>query len=457
LALFVTDGVAVALALGLAQTLRFGGLPSPRYAALAAVVWVGWMTALAATRSRQIRIIGIGLDEYRRVVNSTLLTYAAIAMISLHFKVDPARGYLAAAIPGGLLLLVLGRVAWRRRLAQMRRQGRCLTGAIVIGRYRDVLRTCSELQRNLTAGYRPIAVVFTEDVDHARVEDGPLAGLPAIELSRVVETVASTRIRAVMIAGDLPGGHERIRDIGWALENMKTELILVSRLIDVAGPRMHLRRVEGLPMVHVDLPQYSGINHTIKRVFDVVVGSILVVLLVPVLAVVALAIRLEGDGPVFFRQERVGLQGGRFTLLKFRSMVVDADTRLDLLRGANDGNGVLFKMRRDPRVTRVGGFLRRHSLDELPQLFNVLAGSMSLVGPRPPLPDEVELYEDRVSRRLLTKPGMTGLWQVGGRSRLSWEESVKLDLYYVENWSITGDLVILAKTFRAVISGDGAY
>ena len=248
-----------------------------------------------------------------------------------------------------------------------------------------------------------------------------------------------------------------IRRLGWQLENSNTELILVSRLTDVAGPRIHLRQISGLPMVHVDLPQYSGFNHAVKRGFDVLVSGLALLLLSPLLAAIAMSVRLTGDGAVLFRQERVGVRGTRFTMLKFRSMVTDAEARLRELQGRNEGDGVLFKMKDDPRITPIGRTLRRYSLDELPQLWNVLVGDMSLVGPRPPLPREVERYEEDVNRRLLTKPGITGLWQVSGRSDLSWEESVKIDLFYVENWSITGDLVILLKTVRAVFGSHGAY
>jgi exopolysaccharide biosynthesis polyprenyl glycosylphosphotransferase len=278
--------------------------------------------------------------------------------------------------------------------------------------------------------------------------------IPLDELARVSK---DRRARAVIIAGSLPGGNDAIRRLGWELENAQVELILMSRLTDVAGPRIHMRPINGLPMVHVDLPQYSGYSHAVKRIFDVSIVSVALLLLAPVFAITAAIVRLDSPGPVIFRQERVGAHGTRFTMLKFRSMVVDAEDRLEQLRAQDEGNGVLFKMKDDPRVTRAGRVLRAYSLDELPQLWNVLRGDMSLVGPRPPLPREVELYEGHVSRRLLTRPGITGLWQVNGRSNLSWEDSVRLDLYYVENWSLTGDLVVLAKTLKAVFHSDGAY
>ena len=314
--------------------------------------------------------------------------------------------------------------------------------SIIVGRPDDVARVVDELRRQYRVGYRAIGATFAGS---ARTRRTQAIDLPTVDFAELAATSKRTRTRAVIVAGDLPGGSAAIRRLGWELENTNTELILVSRLTDVAGPRIHLRPINGLPMVHVDLPQYSGFNHAVKRSFDIALAAVALLLLSPLMAAIAVGVRLSGDGPVLFRQERVGAHGTRFTMLKFRSMVTDAEARLLELQDRNEGSGVLFKVKDDPRVTPFGRALRRYSLDELPQLWNVLAGSMSLVGPRPPLPNEVERYEEDVNRRLLTKPGITGLWQVSGRSNLSWDESVKIDLYYVENWSITGDLVILTE------------
>lgn len=228
-------------------------------------------------------------------------------------------------------------------------------------------------------------------------------------------------------------------------------------LTDIAGPRIHTQQVAGLPLIHVTTPTLEGGQGVAKRLFDVFVSGIMIVAASPLMALVAILVKLDSRGPVFFKQERVGIEGAHFGMLKFRSMVLDAEQNLEALSNHNEGNGVLFKIRNDPRVTRVGRVLRKFSLDELPQLFNIFAGSMSLVGPRPPLPTEVEAYEHDVRRRLLVKPGLTGLWQVSGRSNLSWQDSVRLDLYYVENWSLAGDLIILLRTVRAVFRGTGAY
>ncbi|MET4003012.1 exopolysaccharide biosynthesis polyprenyl glycosylphosphotransferase [Arthrobacter sp. UYCu511] len=248
-----------------------------------------------------------------------------------------------------------------------------------------------------------------------------------------------------------------MRQLGWALSTSGTDLILAPALTDIAGPRIHTRPVAGLPLIHVTTPRLEGGKRVAKRLFDMSLSGILLLFFAPLMALVAVFIKGDSRGPVFFKQDRVGVLGEPFRMYKFRSMGVDAEARLPELQTDNDGSGLLFKLKSDPRVTRVGAILRRFSIDELPQLINVLNGEMSLVGPRPPLPAEVADYEDHVRRRLLVKPGLTGLWQVSGRSNLSWQDSVRLDLYYVENWSMTGDMVILIRTIRAVLQRDGAY
>jgi exopolysaccharide biosynthesis polyprenyl glycosylphosphotransferase len=460
--LVVTDAASIAIGLLLAQAMRFGtesiaSRPDAgdlQYYGLAVIYGAIWLAVLAAHRTRDPRIIGVGSVEFSKVVTASLVAFGVLAALAFFVQADIARGYLAIALFAGTALLVAGRLLWRGELRALRRAGRCLTGAIVVGPRVEVSRVVTQLARTPKAGYRAIAAVIT-DAD-GYVGDAS-DDLPRIRMSDLPRISAKTRTRAVMVAGDLPGGRQQIQDLGWDLEKSKVELILVSRLTDVAGPRIHLRAVEGLPMVHVDLPRYSGINFVVKRILDVTLASAILLVLSPLFAVIALAITLTSPGPVLFRQERVGVQGSHFAMLKFRSMVTDAEARLVELSALTDGNGVLFKMKNDPRVTRVGAVLRRYSLDELPQLWNVLRGDMSLIGPRPPLPSEVEQYTGRVHRRLLIKPGITGLWQVSGRSNLSWEESIRLDLSYVENWSVAGDIALLFRTVRAVLARDGAY
>ncbi len=461
-AILVTDIAIILTTLFFTQIVRFGldsveNVPeSPTLSLLSGGLAAVWLLALSLNKSRDRRIIGIGATEYSRVLSASALVFGILAVVSYLGKLELARGYLILAFPLGLAGLLIGRFAWRWHLATLRRQGRCLMGAIVIGPQLDVGRVVAQLNAQTKAGYKAIGVALTDNPAMSFAEES-LRTVPRIESEMVPELVRRSRTRAVMIAGELPGGRAQIRLLGWELENSRAELILVSQLTDVAGPRLHLRPVEGLPLVHVDLPQYSGISHTLKRAFDIVLSAAALLVLAVPMAVLALAVKSDSPGRVIFRQERVGVLGSRFVMYKFRSMVSDAEARLAQLQENNEGNGLLFKMKEDPRITRVGAFMRRYSLDELPQFWNVLTGGMSLVGPRPPLPVEADLYEHQVARRLLIKPGITGLWQVSGRSDLPWEESVRLDLYYVENWSLTGDIRILARTFKAVLKRDGAY
>jgi exopolysaccharide biosynthesis polyprenyl glycosylphosphotransferase len=249
----------------------------------------------------------------------------------------------------------------------------------------------------------------------------------------------------------------RLRRLAWKLEKMGTDMCVAPALLDVAGPRTTIRPVAGLPLLHVEHPELSGARQVMKALFDRAAAAAVLLMLAPFFVLIAFAIRLREGGPVLFRQNRAGKDGRTFTVFKFRTMVLDAEEQKAQLTVRNEFDGIIFKIRRDPRVTRTGAWLRRYSLDELPQLFNVLLGDMSLVGPRPHPLEETAKYGDDVRRRLVVKPGLTGLWQVNGRSDLSWEESVRLDLRYVENWSFALDLQILWKTFAAVARGSGAY
>src|SRR5690606_29954901 len=275
----------------------------------------------------------------------------------------------------------------------------------------------------------------------------------------LLAVITESRADTVIMAGGHGLSPREVRELSWSLRPDEQHLIMVPNLVDVAGPRIHTRPVAGLPLVHVETPRYVGASRFAKRAFDIAGALLAIVVLSPVLIGAAIAVKVSSRGPLLFTQERIGLRGETFRMIKFRSMVVDAEDRLQHLLDAqrDAGNEVLFKLKNDPRVTPVGRFMRRFSIDELPQLFNVLGGSMSLVGPRPPLAREVDLYDEAARRRLLVRPGLTGLWQVSGRSSLSWEESIRLDLYYVENWSLMGDLVLMWRTLKAVIARDGAY
>jgi len=325
---------------------------------------------------------------------------------------------------------------------------------LLVGHRGKVEGLIRELELRAVAGFGVVGACLPE----GEATCGEVAGVPVLgsmaEAARVAREVGAD---TVAVAGSDSLTADAVRRLGWDLEGSGIDLALAIALTDVAGPRVLMQPVSGLPLVYVDEPQFTGPKYVLKSVVDWVSALAITLLLSPVLLVIAALVKLTSRGPVLYRQERVGLNGRPFTLLKFRSMGEGADSRLADLAHLNQGNGPLFKVKGDPRVTRVGGVLRPHSLDELPQLLNVLRGDMSLVGPRPPLPTEANSYEAHVRRRLYVKPGLTGLWQVSGRSNLNWEESVRLDLYYVENWSLTGDFMILARTARVVFTGDGAY
>lgn len=412
-----------------------------------------WLLALEVSGSRDARMIGQGPREYKRVVQASVLVFGMVAICSYMFDLDLPRAYVLIMMPAGLGAILVTRFAWRRWLHRLRVRGEMMTKVLVVGDGLTVNDLVSNLARSPLCGYRVVAAC----VPHA---DADQVSVPVIgDLSEVADIAARSSVDAIAVTASSAFGSGAVRQLGWDLEGTGTELMLAPALTNIAGPRVHTQPVAGLPLIHVDRPGYHQANRLLKRTFDVVVASLLLVLFSPVFAATAIAIKVSSPGPVFFRQSRAGLRGHPFSMIKFRSMVVDAEARLaELAKQHRDaGNDVMFKVRNDPRITRVGRFIRRFSIDELPQLINVVRGTMSLVGPRPPLMSEVEIYGDEARRRLLVKPGMTGLWQVSGRSDLSWDDTVRLDVYYVENWSVTADLVILWKTAKAVVSSSGAY
>lgn len=423
---------------------------------VALVLGTLWSIALEGYRTRGSRVVGIGSSEYKRVVRATVLPFASVAIFAVVVDTPGVGELFLIGFPVGTLSLVVSRWLWRHWLITQRGQGHYLSRALVVGPISDVIGVASRMERGSGAAYKVIGAIVSDPAGpsiHVGSRDIPvLAGF-----GEIAQTVRDVGADTVVVAGQRSGDNKFVRNLSWELETTSAELVLASGLTDVAGPRIHMRPVEGLPLMHVELPNFEGGKHLLKRAFDVVASSIALLLLSPVLALIGLLIRLDSDGPVLFRQERVGKSGRAFTMLKFRSMVQTAEDDLGGLLDQNEGSGVLFKIRNDPRVTSIGRVLRRYSLDELPQLWNIFVGDMSIVGPRPPLPKEVSEYENHVHRRLYVKPGLTGLWQVNGRSDLNWDESVRLDLYYVENWSLTGDLMIIWRTVKVLLNPTGAY
>lgn len=428
------------------------------YLWLSAVLAITWWFMLGAWSSRQSRILGSGPDEYKRVAAASMWLFGLIATVSYVLRVDTARGYVGIALPAGLAGLLLARWLLRQHLSIHRQQGKRMSRLMLLGGPSAVAHLAATLVREKHAGYLPVAAYTPGTAETAELNG---IGLPVLgheaNTASILNAIDRCGADAIAVSAGVQLHPQTIRQLGWQLANRNVGLIMAPALTDIAGPRIHTQQVAGLPLIHVTTPTLEAGQLVAKRLFDIGVSATLIVLASPLLTMVALLVKLDSRGPILFRQERVGIAGKPFKMLKFRSMVVDAEEQLAALADRNEGSGVLFKIKNDPRVTRIGGLIRRSSLDELPQLFNVIAGSMSLVGPRPPMAREVEAYEEEVHRRLLVKPGLTGLWQVSGRSNLSWQDSVRLDLYYVENWSLTGDLVILLRTARAVFAGDGAY
>lgn len=459
----IVDGFVILWAVAGAYLIRFGIDPAPgqdvSYLWLSAVLASAWWLMLGAWNSRQTHILGSGQDEYKRVAAASLWLFGLVAIVSYVFRIDTARGYVGLALPVGLSGLLLGRWLIRQHLNVRRGQGRSISRLLLLGGPAAVAHLAASFRRERHAGYFPVAAYVPGPYPKLDVETQ--SGLKIVghqpDPESIVKAIEACGADAVAVSAGVQLHPQTLRHLGWELAARNIGLIMAPALTDIAGPRIHTQQVAGLPLIHVTTPTLEGGQRVAKRLFDVAASAILLLAALPAMLFVALLIKLDSRGPVLFRQERVGKQGEHFFMIKFRSMVVNAENRRRELEQNNEGSGPLFKMKNDPRVTRTGRFLRRFSIDELPQLWNVLTGSMSLVGPRPPLPGEVAAYESDVRRRLLVKPGLTGLWQVSGRSNLSWQDSVRLDLYYVENWSLAGDLIIILRTVRAVFHSIGAY
>ena len=444
-----------------------------RAAAVPAVVAVVWIAALAVEGSYDRRIVGRDLTEYRRVLGATWTSASLVVLVAWLTAFAEARDVLvqAVAFPLGLAGLIASRYAWREWVLRNRRRGAgYMTPVLVVGHRERAERVIRLLNDSPEQGLVVVGACLPADEtsddgmppDRTRTRDtvpgDEVGGVPVLgDLSRVGEAAALVRASAVAVSTSGQITTEVVRRLGWQLERVGVDLILTTELADVEASRVTVAPTSGISLLHVAPPRFAGHRFRVKRAVDWVLAALLALLALPVLVGVGLAVALTSRGGLFYLSERVGRGGRIFRMIKFRTMRVGADREVPALAEGNDAAGPLFKMRTDPRITRVGRVLRRYSLDELPQLFNVLCGHMSLVGPRPALPHEVAAYEERMRRRLLVKPGMTGMWQVSGRSDLPWDEAVRLDVYYAENWTPFLDLLILARTVRAVVSGRGAY
>ncbi|MEU7227895.1 sugar transferase [Streptomyces chrestomyceticus] len=411
--------------------------------------------ALAVSRAWAPAVLGQGAEEFRRLGRSLFTAAVVLALGGIALTSRNIKLWIFVAIPALALVTMTVRYLLRLWLHGQRKEGRCLRPVLAAGSPETVRDLIARSRKFPHLGWRVDAVCTTDglglDGDH--VDGVPVVGA----LSEVANHVRRDGYRVVAVTADPHWSPDRLQRLAWNLEGSDAEMVVAPVLMEVAGPRLHVDAVLGIPLLRVSMPTFSGGRRAVKGIVDRLGAAVLLVLFAPLMLCVALLVLADSRGGAFYRQRRVGKDGREFTIFKFRTMVTGADAARAELIHRNEGAGLLFKLRRDPRVTRVGAALRRYSIDELPQLFNVLTGSMSLVGPRPPLPEESAAYGPDIRRRLLVKPGLTGLWQISGRSDLPWEEAVRLDLRYVEDWSLALDAVILWKTLRAVLYGQGAY
>jgi exopolysaccharide biosynthesis polyprenyl glycosylphosphotransferase len=462
----ITDFLVICWAVLSAQLLRFGpdsfeAMLSPtamtpfesKYTVFSAGLIVTWLLMLRLHDAYDRRLLGHGPEEYKVVATASFRLFALVAIASYVLRLDVARGYVAMAMPAGIFDLLVARWLWRKWLAMYREQGLMSDSVLVVGDREHLVDLIRTLKSVPEAGYRVVGACCG-DAEQGSISHVPVLGDES-EAAEVAQRIGANAVACTSSAGFDAGG---LRRLGWALEGRDVDLVVVPGLTDVAGPRVLTRPVAGLSLLHVEAPAFAGPQLAIKTAIDRIGAAVLLIVLSPLFAVVAFLIWRHDRGPVFYRQERIGKQGQVFKMFKFRTMVTNAESLLpSLLASTGQEAAPLYKIRSDPRVTPFGSWLRRYSVDELPQLINVLRDEMSLVGPRPQVAFEVATYANDVRRRLLVKPGMTGLWQINGRSDLSWDDAVRFDLYYVENWSVMSDLIILWRTGRAVLRSSGAY
>lgn len=446
---------ALAAVLGRQRTLLFpqGSDVTSTLEVVGPLTILGWLLLIYLVGGYRRDLFGAGPEEFKKIVNASLLTAGLLGVGCYLTKFPLSRGFFFLLFIVGVPALLLGRMALRRTLHVARRRGALGQRVLIAGGPAHVDEIARVLRRESWLGYRVIGALTPA----TNTEEETPAGVPVVGNLDDVSAMTADDVDAVFFAGGAHTSGNELRKTVWQLEKHDVHVVVAPSVSEISSDRIQVRPVAGLPLMHIEPPTWSQAVRIGKRTFDLLGSVSLLVALSPLFLFAACWIKIHDGGPVLFRQRRVGRDGAEFDCLKFRSMVPEAETLLDALHVQHGYDEGLFKLKDDPRVTRPGRWLRRYSMDELPQLVNVLRGEMSLVGPRPPLPLEVRGYDADVERRLHVRPGMTGLWQVSGRADLSWEDAVRLDLYYVDNWSMLQDLNILLKTFGAVVSNRGAY
>jgi exopolysaccharide biosynthesis polyprenyl glycosylphosphotransferase len=414
---------------------------------------LGWLVVMWGTGSYDRRYLGVGTDEFKRVVRASWTMIAIVSFLAFATKTQLSRLSVGVALVGALVYVLVFRYGARRLLYLARGHGLATHRLLLVGTLPETMEVLTTITRSPSTGLVPVGIHASEGYSAPRRDEPPVPVFAGRDVVALVRELGADTIAVCGSASTEPG---ELRRLAWQLEGTGVDLVVAPQLTDIAGPRVHIRPVEGLPLLYVEEPTLSGLAWLVKNLIDRLVALVGLIVTLPLFLLVALAIRMSDPGPVFFRQARVGREGRTFRVWKFRTMYTDAEERLAALVDQNESDGLLFKIRNDPRVFPVGRFLRASSLDELPQLINVLIGEMSLVGPRP-LPAEDGDFLGDVRRRLLVRPGITGLWQVSGRSDLSWDDAVRLDLYYVDNWSLVLDLHTMWRTIGVVLRRKGAY
>lgn len=423
---------------------------------IALLVLVGatvWPVAIGLARGYVPNRVGVGSEELRAVLRAGVGVVVAGAFPAGLFSNNTLLTLVVVGVPLAVVLSTSLRFAARKMLHRRQSQGLSVRNVVIVGSAMASRELRERLDSETHCGMKVVGVCLPR----MELDDDVDLGMPVLgDLSQVAAVVKMVDCDAVAVTSDDATRYNYLRKLAWSLEGSGVEMLVDPGLVEVAGPRMHIRPLMGAPLLHIEEPHFSGWRKMIKRSTDVVLTTLGLIAISPILIAIALLIKFQDGGPVLFRQKRVGRGGEEFWMYKFRSMVVDAEARKAALMAKNEGKGGLFKLSHDPRITPLGRFLRDYSLDELPQLFNVLNGTMSLVGPRPHLAHELAQMPSEASRRALVTPGLTGLWQVSGRSDLEGDDAVRLDLRYVENWTFTLDLLILWKTASAVMAKRGA-
>ena len=461
--LLVTSAVTYYSCFGsllIADNVRDAGLLryeiTPQFVGLGLLIT--WLLALAVFKTRDPKLVGSDFSEYRRIVNASLSVLGLLAFGALFFKVDVSRVYVSSIVFFGLLAVLLERRIARAWLRKQRLQGRFTRRVAIYGPKAELEFELQKFKKNKEAEFEPVFVI--EDDKQMKLRMLATGKEQNLKIEDLAGICKENNVEVIQVVGSSPSSAQMHKRIYWALDGHDISFVVSPAITGVSSSKLTTRVIAGSPLLEIVSTKFTGPQYLLKTALDLALGLVAFLVSLPIVLVTALIVKISDGGPAFFTQTRVGLNGKEFTIYKLRSMKVGAELEhAERQRALSDKqtNVNMFKDPEDPRVTKVGKVIRKYSIDELPQFLNVLKGDMSLVGPRPPLLSEVELWQQHEVRRLLVKPGVTGPWQIGGRSLLTWEETVAIDLSYVENWTVLTDVSIIFRTIIYVLKGNGAF